>query len=425
MNRLKQYVSFLALCACALSFAAQAQAHDAKVVKVNGAAEVQLPGQSSAQRLTPDMAIPEGAVIKTYAGAQVYLETMPGVVATIESESTVLVEKLAMDQQGGVVASQEAMLDLKKGSIVSTLDPKNKAINRYGVRTPKGVAAARGTVYGVSVSISGTSVATLSGTVSVNLGNGVTVDVPVGSAVVNDSTTVTTLAAAIAASGQTGLTVEQLLAETVQAVAANVAANTSAAGGSDTATAVLAAVVNAASAAAPNQASAFAATAIAAATSSTSATAGNTNAAAAITEAAVRAAPNQTTAIAQAAARAAVETQVAEAVAAAKASGGDVNAAATQAAMQAQAAVSAIAQAATTTGTALGVVSNPADVAAAVNNGSRTGAVAAAEAGNVPPPANPPTVTVPSQPTTTQPPASAPITPPTTPVDLPPVSPAS
>src|SRR5690606_18113253 len=130
------------------------------------------------------------------------------------------------------------LLDLKKGNIISTIDPSKKSINNYGVRTPKGVAAARGTVYGTSVTFtadgeSNTTVATLNGFVTLNLGNGVSVDVPFGqvtSGGAADADTLSqTLEAAIAVSGQSGLTVAGLLQEAVNAVAGNVAANTSAA----------------------------------------------------------------------------------------------------------------------------------------------------------------------------------------------------
>ncbi|HYD82973.1 MAG TPA: FecR domain-containing protein, partial [Opitutus sp.] len=353
---------------CAFAGAIVASAHEANVLKVSGAAEVQLSGQSSAQPLTAGMQVPEGATIKTAAGGQVYLETAPGVVATIESDSTVVVEKLNIEKQGETVILQEALLDLKKGNIISTLDPTKKSINRYGVRTPKGVAAARGTVYGTSVTFSATgesntTVATMTGVVTLNLGNGVTVDVPFGQAASGGSEqaemTTATLEAAIAASGQSGLTVAALLQEAVNAVAGNVAANTSAAGGNDTATAVLAAVVSAASAAQPSQASAFVATAVAAAVTTGSATggAGSNSAVAAIVEAAVRAAPASAAGIAQTAASTVVEVKVTEAAAAATAAGGDaaaVAAAVAEASANAEATLQTIAETAVNTSAAVG-----------------------------------------------------------------------
>ena len=63
----------------------------------------------------------------------------------------------------GYKVSEELHVNgLKQGKVLSTLDPARKAINRYGVRTPKGVAAARGTVYAVRVDVMGSSIATMS-----------------------------------------------------------------------------------------------------------------------------------------------------------------------------------------------------------------------------------------------------------------------
>ena len=143
------------------SFAA---ADEAKVIKLTGAAEMMLPGATVATPLALNTPIPEGATVTTAAGAELSVEAMPGVIATIKAASTVVVEKLSSVKNGDTITEQTATLNLKQGNIVSTLDPAKKAINRYGVRTPKGVAAARGTVYSVKVDVTGSSIATLSGT---------------------------------------------------------------------------------------------------------------------------------------------------------------------------------------------------------------------------------------------------------------------
>ncbi len=428
---------FFALFAFAAGVLASAHAHQATVLKVQGSAEVQLPGQTTSQPVTVGMVVPEGSTITTAAGGEVYLEAIPGAVATITPETTVLVEKLSVTKQGETVTAQEALLDLKKGNIISTLDAAKKAVNRYGVRTPKGVAAARGTVYGTSVvftasGTSNTTVATLDGVVTLNLGNGVTVDVPFGQAASGGSdqagATTATLEAAIAASGQTGLTVAALLQEAVAAVAGNVAANTSAAGGADTATAVLAAVVSAASSAQPQLAAEFVETAVAAAVTTGSATGGSTaavnTAVASIVESAVRAAPAAAAAVSQTAAQTVVEVKVTQAAAAAQAAGGDAPAVAQAvAAANASAAetLQTVTQSAVSAAAAVGSPISAAAITASTNTGAQQGASVAETVVNVPV-APPPAVAQPS-PGTEAPPTV--ITPPVTPVDLPPVSPST
>jgi len=428
MKSFKKLHFLFALCFVAIGLATTAQAHEAKVVKVTGQAYVQLPGATTSQPLAVGSLVPEGALITTSDNGQVFLETHPGQVAAIEKQSSVLVEKLALVKQGDVVTSQEALLDLKRGSIISTLDPTKKNINHYGVRTPKGVAAARGTVYGVTVNFTGgTSVATLSGSVSIDLGNGQMVSIPIGEAILEGSETAIAIQTAIAGSNQEGLTLAQLLQEAVEVVAANVAANTSAAGDANTATAVLASVVNVATAAAPEQATQFVQTAVAAASLSTAATASNVTAAvAAITEAAVRANSTAVTQISQTATQTVVQTKVQEAVEQARASGGDVNqavAAATDAAGDLLQSIALAAMAATNasadSAAAVAIIN-------AVNQGSATGAAAVTQqqAVEVVPPA---IVTPPASATETgNPPVpdSTPIVTPPTEVVLPPVSPS-
>ncbi|HWA84633.1 MAG TPA: FecR domain-containing protein [Opitutus sp.] len=293
MNTLSKLFSLFVIGLLGISIA---QARDAKVVKISGAATVQLAGQSGSQPVTEGMLVPEGSVITTGADGQVFLEAFSGAIATIQNSSSVTVEKVNVEKSGDTVTSQEALLDLKEGTVISTIDPRKKSITHYGVRTPKGVAAARGTVYGVTVQASGTTVATMSGTVTLNLGNGVTVDIPLGTAVVPGSDTAQALSQALIASGQTGVTVSDLLQQAVQVVADNVAARTSAVSDPGVAATALAAVVSAASSAMPDQAGTFTQIAVQAATST-----GNTAAADAVVQAALQAAPNSAAAIQQAA----------------------------------------------------------------------------------------------------------------------------
>ena len=317
---MKTIIRLLSLFAFVLCLVDQAAAHEAKVIKLTGTAEVMLAGATAATPLALNSVIPEGAIVTTGVGAELTLETLPGVISTIQAGSTVLMEKLAIVKNGEVVTEQTATLDLKQGNIVSTLDPAKKSINRYGVRTPKGVAAARGTVYSVKVNLTGSTVATLSGIVTVTLASGVILNIPVGTASANGEA-VTALAAMIKADPS----LANDIAEAVKTVASSVQSGASAVSSPESATAVLAAVVNAASAALPAQAATFAERAIIAVTTSTNAAVKSVAAAtaAAVTEAAVQGAvkgtpaANTTTAqqLAQDITNAAVTTAAANGVA--------------------------------------------------------------------------------------------------------------
>ncbi len=137
---------------CANGAEANAQAI---VLKIKGSATAVLAGQVQPLILKAGDKLPQGATIVTNPDSEIDIQAFNGAVATIKANSTVNLEKLSVNTSGGVVTKQTALLNLKVGSILSTIDPANHNINDYGIRTPKGVAAARGTVYGVSVSSTG------------------------------------------------------------------------------------------------------------------------------------------------------------------------------------------------------------------------------------------------------------------------------
>jgi hypothetical protein len=161
---------------------------DAVVLQVTGSVMVQLPGQTTPTALAAGAHIPQGATVITGADSEVSIRPVNGIVSTIKANTTVQIEKLSVTTDNGTVSNQTALISLLSGNLVSTLDPSKKHINNYGVRTPKGVAAARGTIYAVGVDAGGATFATLSGTVSITLANGSTVNVNLGTGlVINDA----------------------------------------------------------------------------------------------------------------------------------------------------------------------------------------------------------------------------------------------
>ncbi len=123
--------------------AAVAQAQDSKIVKIIGNAQgATITRNGATIQLTEGMPIQVKDIINTGAGVDVYVQPYAGVVATVKQNSHVGVSMLAAD---------DAELDLTVagggGSVVAQIEP-NKG-HKFGVRTPKGVAAAKGTVYTV------------------------------------------------------------------------------------------------------------------------------------------------------------------------------------------------------------------------------------------------------------------------------------
>jgi len=143
----------------AFLLAAQAAAAEAKILKIVGtgaATVVFADGHSEAVKQTT--VIPAGATIVTGPNIELFVETVTGAVTTIAADSRVLIETLDADN---------AILDLKAGKVASQIDTNRIAKRNYGVRTPKGVAAARGTSFAVIIKGVQYTVSTSAGTVSI------------------------------------------------------------------------------------------------------------------------------------------------------------------------------------------------------------------------------------------------------------------
>lgn len=231
MRILKQLLSFVLVSFVAGSLASAA-GYEAKVVKVTGDARAQLPGQSSPVAITEGMTLPQGAVITTGNG-EVWLSGFPGATAAVSHNTSLRIGELGTDTEG----KRKALLELSRGRVSSTLDPSKSSVTNYSVRTPKGVAAARGTVLQVSYEADARTgddemtVVALSGTVTVTLINSnnttVTLSLPVGNAVTTGGGTATTnegapASVSLADAVASGLVSADDLKEVVQFVAAAV-----------------------------------------------------------------------------------------------------------------------------------------------------------------------------------------------------------
>ncbi|MEO6245490.1 MAG: FecR family protein [Opitutaceae bacterium] len=299
MRNILRFCTFAVLCSLALSFVAvtaRAQMM-ARIVRINGdssQATVTNPGVPAVPAIL-NLAIAEGASIETKAGVELLVETFPGAVATIRQNSAVRLASLRLVAVGADAGKRAAELELQRGNVISTLDPSKKAITKYGIKTPRGVAAARGTVYGVSVIPAAggggnSSVLVLSGTVVIDRGPGQPpISISFGQAAVNNATEASQLSALIA---QTPELAADVLAA-VGVVADNIASGTSAAGDLDAAAQLLASVASAAVGALPGQVSAIVQSLVGAIVSPRSLFAGNQRAilgaVSGVTDAAVRA----------------------------------------------------------------------------------------------------------------------------------------
>ena len=107
-------------------------------------------------------------MITTSGGGQATVKFFDGTVAIVQPDTTVSIKTHSVESAGGAVQKENTLLDLRSGGVIASLDPAKKNVTNFRVRTPKGVAAARGTVFAVRVSqdTANATVITMSGTVT-------------------------------------------------------------------------------------------------------------------------------------------------------------------------------------------------------------------------------------------------------------------
>jgi hypothetical protein len=155
----------------------QAESVDGKVRSVNGDAVIVTPG-SKPKTVTNGTVIPPGSKIFTKDNANLIIQWLPGAYSVMFPNSSVAVGALNYSNPDGVSPNRKVSLGLLKGSVFSHL-AHNDGTSNFQVRTPSGVAAARGTDWVVGFDGKRVKVSTLADTVLCILPSGrvITVDV--------------------------------------------------------------------------------------------------------------------------------------------------------------------------------------------------------------------------------------------------------
>lgn len=138
----------------------------AKLLAVNGSVSISLPSGAGSATVGADL--PVGTVVTTSAGGQATIKFFDGTVAVVQPETAVSIQTHSVTAESGAVQKENTQLDLRSGGVIASLDPAKKNVTNFRVRTPKGIAAARGTVFAVRVNpgTSDASVTTMNGTVT-------------------------------------------------------------------------------------------------------------------------------------------------------------------------------------------------------------------------------------------------------------------
>ncbi|MCS6243348.1 MAG: FecR domain-containing protein [Opitutus sp.] len=180
MKSIRLTLSIIAAAVGALVASAQQAPVEAVISSFVGTVTVTAPGATAGVPAVVGQKLPEGSTVTTGEGANVLIQSHEGITTGLSASATAVVGTHSVNAEG----VRTAVIDLKTGTTVSVLDPSKRKINNYGVRTPKGVAAARGTTYSTNVKVNGQNVEvtvnTLTGKVSFSIAGGANIEVAPG-----------------------------------------------------------------------------------------------------------------------------------------------------------------------------------------------------------------------------------------------------
>jgi hypothetical protein len=147
----------------------------ARTRKVEGDVMIAPPGQTvvdaiknspTPPRLDLNETVTPGSTVQTGPTGKAYVSPFPGAVLMIEPNSTVEFEELAWRNNDGRI-ERKMTANVKQGSVISAIKGIKPEELDYKIKTPHGVAAARGTVYITRNNGSSTTVVVSQGKVQV------------------------------------------------------------------------------------------------------------------------------------------------------------------------------------------------------------------------------------------------------------------
>jgi hypothetical protein len=163
---LRSALCALLLLACALP-AALAAPFTAVAKEVEGSAEYTLPGDGVFHALTVGTELPSGSRVRTKADGLVYILTLPGAAIRVGGNSDMTLSEVVADASAGTQDKAKAIISLQSGTVHALIKKEMSKEVDLRIRTPQGVAAARGTFFGVHVDKGNSYVAVREGKVKV------------------------------------------------------------------------------------------------------------------------------------------------------------------------------------------------------------------------------------------------------------------
>ena len=125
----------------------QANGEDkARVSSVSGRVTFSDPHSTEFVPLTAGAEIPIGSRIQTGRDGTAVVVVVSGAAMQISENSDVTIASMSSSPE-----KRKALVSLKSGTVSALIDPKRSKQTDFKIQTPQGVAAARGTFYGVTV----------------------------------------------------------------------------------------------------------------------------------------------------------------------------------------------------------------------------------------------------------------------------------
>jgi len=150
-----------------LPFTASAQ-DSGKLLSSSGKVMMKVDAQAQPVEIRKGDAVPTGATLITSSNTFVLVGLAPGAAAIIEPNTTLTVGKNKTERNGDKIQDRtvDLSMDSSTGGVVSLLKQRDDSPLSFQIRTPTGVAAARGTIYRVT----GSAFQVLEGDVVVTIG---------------------------------------------------------------------------------------------------------------------------------------------------------------------------------------------------------------------------------------------------------------
>lgn len=137
----------------------------ARVEFVQGSATAQAGAQATAQPLAQGARLDEGTRLQVGPDSFVAVRLADGTVVRVQAQSDLQLRQL---RRRGRTGSVQSVLDMRAGSVESSVTPDTDALRRFEIRTPRAVTSVRGTQFGVALAESGQATASvLEGSVAV------------------------------------------------------------------------------------------------------------------------------------------------------------------------------------------------------------------------------------------------------------------